>query len=440
MDLGPGTIVGQKFRLEAPLAGGGMGSVWLARHVTLGSRIAVKFISATDANDVARARFEREARAASRISSPHVVKILDYGVDDRTPFIAMELLSGEDLSQRLAREGRLDLRAVARLMSQVTKGLGLAHAEGIVHRDLKPSNIFLARSGGEEIAKVLDFGVAKTTRASLSGESTATGTLVGSPEYMSPEQARALPLDHRSDIWSLGVVAFFALTGERPFAGKSFGDTMVKICSDEIPSARSFVSHLPEALDDFFARALSRNPDGRFSAVAEFAEELEAIASAAPDIAVVGEARRGARPRSDETLPAGVAIERLPAAPRFRRRRLVWAAAAIVGASALGSWFVTAPRAHHEVPTDRALVETQAPEANLPPMEPSPPASSSPPMTAAPPDVSPPVASVASPLVSHARAPTTPPVRRGRALPPPPTPTATTRIDRKYGLPVSFSP
>ncbi len=432
MDPSPGMTVGQRFQLEAPLARGGMGSVWLARHVTLGSRVAVKFMLAADADDAARARFEREARTASRIPSPHIVKILDYGVDDTTPYIAMELLSGEDLRQRLDREGRLALPALARIMRQVSKGLALAHAAGIVHRDLKPSNIFLARSGDEEIAKILDFGVAKATRASLSGEHTATGILVGSPEYMSPEQARALPLDHRSDIWSLGVVAFFALTGERPFAGNSFGDTMVKICSDEIPSATAIVAHLPEALDAFFARALCRSPDGRFSSAADFAEELEAIANAAPHAADADGARRGVQGRTEETLEVGFAIQPSPMA--LRLRRWFWVAPVLLGALGIGG-FVWTARAHREV-AHPAGDSPAPPEPSVASTDASQPAASS--LSIAPlPSTAP--SPLSSPSTSRPRALTATPVHGGRVRPSP-SPGPTTKIDPKYGLPVPSSP
>src|SRR5438093_81919 len=141
MDVKLGQIVGQKFRLESPLARGGMGSVWLGRHLLLDIPVAVKFMStASESSPVARARFEREAKTAASLRSPHIVQVLDYGVDDDTPYIVMEFLVGEDLQARLRREGRLPLPVVADLVRQISKGIGVAHEAGVIHRDLKPSN------------------------------------------------------------------------------------------------------------------------------------------------------------------------------------------------------------------------------------------------------------------------------------------------------------
>jgi serine/threonine protein kinase len=171
-------------------------------------------------------RFLREARSAAQIRSPHIVQILDVGIDGGVPFIAMELLQGESLAERLARAGPLSPAEVARVLNQVARGIGRAHAAGLVHRDLKPDNIFLERNEDEETVKVLDFGIAKELAPGFDPDSgaTRTGTLIGSPHYMSPEQAEgSSDLDHRTDIWSLGVVAFECLVGKRPFEQASLG-------------------------------------------------------------------------------------------------------------------------------------------------------------------------------------------------------------------------
>ncbi|HWL89272.1 MAG TPA: serine/threonine-protein kinase, partial [Polyangiaceae bacterium] len=200
-----------------------MGSVWEARHETLGLRVAIKFIEKEYADSQeARNRFDNEAKAAAKIQSKHLIKIFDHGVTpDGKPYIVMELLEGEPLDKRIERLGRLPLQDVARMMNQVARGLSRAHQENIIHRDLKPENVFLTQSADddEEIAKVLDFGIAKirSTDQTLSS-STKTGAVLGTPYYMSPEQARGLrDIDHRTDVWSLGVIVFKCVTGVLPF-------------------------------------------------------------------------------------------------------------------------------------------------------------------------------------------------------------------------------
>jgi serine/threonine-protein kinase len=276
-----GVVIAERYELERPIASGGMGSVWGARHKQLGVPVAVKFMAPELAGDaVSVARFEREARAAAQLSSPHVVHIHDYGVEDGTPYIAMELLEGEDLGSRLKRLGRLDLPTTAAIVTQIAKALGLAHRAGIVHRDLKPGNVFMARVGDEEVVKVLDFGVAKQlgVQAPVIGENTTTGMLLGSPGYLSPEQARGGTVDGRSDLWSLGAIAFVALTGKKPFVGASVGDVIAKICADPLPVATEVAPDLPPAVDGFFARAFARNPDARFAHAAAMAEALRQLA------------------------------------------------------------------------------------------------------------------------------------------------------------------
>jgi serine/threonine-protein kinase len=275
-----GSVVGGKYRLERALARGGMGSVWAGRHLGLDSPVAVKFMMPSAAEAVSsRARFAREAKAAASLRSPHVVQVLDYDATGDAPYIVMELLEGEDLGQRLHRCGRLGLPEVASIVRQLAKGLVLAHEAGIVHRDLKPGNVFLAKVGAEEVVKVLDFGVAKETRVDATdAQTTTTGVVVGSPSYMSPEQARGGDIDTRSDLWSLGVVVFQAVTGQRPFDGANLADVLVRICSDPVPRATRVLPDLPFEIDGFFDRALCRSPDGRFQDARTLADALTAIA------------------------------------------------------------------------------------------------------------------------------------------------------------------
>jgi serine/threonine protein kinase len=275
-------LVAGKYEVIDLIGRGGMGSVWQGRHASLGTRVAIKFVDPEHAQShEARARFVTEARAAATIQSRHAIQIYDHGVtDDGRPFIVMELLTGEPLDRRIQRLVRMPLGDVARILGQVCRALQRAHDAGIIHRDLKPENIFLVRSpdDDEETAKVLDFGIAKIIAAPgalAATSSTKTGAVLGTPYYMSPEQARGLrTIDHRTDLWSLGVIAYKCLTGVLPFEGQSVGDLLVNICTSPVPTPSMVVPGLPKAFDTWFFRALEREPDRRFSKASELASAL----------------------------------------------------------------------------------------------------------------------------------------------------------------------
>jgi len=278
-----GLVIAGRYRLLTKLGEGGMGAVWRAEHLTLGTQVAIKLIDPAIAkSDEALIRFRREAQAAAELRSAHVVHILDYGVEDGTPYIAMELLDGESLSQRLERVRRLTPLELANLFTQVGRALTRAHQQGIVHRDLKPDNIYLVRDGDDEIAKVLDFGIAKKLglKATSSGVKTQTGAMLGTPYYMSPEQARAQGnVDHRTDIWSLGIIAYESLTGVKPFDGDSLAALLISICTDAIP-APSSVADVPDGFDAWFARAACRDVNQRFQSVSDAVSQLRQVLGA----------------------------------------------------------------------------------------------------------------------------------------------------------------
>jgi len=271
-----GLKVADKFRLIRELGRGGMGAVWLAEHTGLDVHCAIKLIDPRGKESAElRVRFEREAKAAAQLKSRHVVQILDHGVWQDIPYIAMEYLQGEDLAQRITRMVRLPLSETLRIVAQVSRALTRAHAAGIVHRDLKPENVFLAREDDTEVAKVLDFGIAKKASMHLNDSGTKTGSLVGTPFYMSPEQARgSRNIDHRSDLFSLAVITFECLTGELPFDGEGLGEVLGKIMYEPLPLPSNFVPMLKNGFDTWWQRAAAREPEQRFQSAKEFADGL----------------------------------------------------------------------------------------------------------------------------------------------------------------------
>jgi serine/threonine-protein kinase len=253
-----------------------MGSVWLAHHVGLDTPCAVKFIhSEVAAMPDIRARFEREAKAAAALRSSHVVQILDYGVWDGFPYIAMEYLEGEDLAQRIKRKGRLSLQETVLIISQVARALTKAHAAGLIHRDLKPENIFLVPEDDHEVAKVLDFGIAKTHAPVLDTATTKAGALLGTPHYMSPEQAQGTKsIDYRSDLWSLGVLAYQCLTGKLPFNSEALGDLLLHIMVNPLPIPSQIAPEVPPTFDIWWQRAAARDASQRFQSAKELSDAL----------------------------------------------------------------------------------------------------------------------------------------------------------------------
>ncbi|WP_437565157.1 serine/threonine-protein kinase [Sorangium sp. So ce542] len=272
-------LVAGRYWTERRISAGGMGTIWQALDLDLERPVALKLMSDTYASDrVARERFAREARAAARLGSEtdHVVRIMDFGVDAGTPYIVMELLHGEDLEARLLRRGTLTVQEVAAFLPQIACALRKAHAIRLVHRDIKPANLFVSSQDEEERIKLLDLGIVK--ELGRPGISTS-GKLLGTLWYMSPEQldGRSL-LDHRTDLWSLGLVMYRALCGKLPFQGRTLGEHLMLLSMGRVPRISEVAPGLPVELDGFFERALERDPALRFQTVEELARTFAALA------------------------------------------------------------------------------------------------------------------------------------------------------------------
>jgi serine/threonine-protein kinase len=273
-----GSHIGQ-YRIVRKLGAGGMGTVYLAEHVLLGRKAAIKtLLPALSVQREIVDRFFNEARATSAITDQGVVQIFDFGYHvDGTAYIVMELLEGEALADRLDRLDKLPVSEALRIARQVAGSLGAAHACNIVHRDLKPENIFLVRDAeaqGGERSKILDFGICK-----LGGDNaTQTGTMLGTPVYMSPEQCQgAGRVDHRSDIYALGCVLFQMLTGRPPFEGEGAGEFIVAHMREEPPPPSKFAPELPKAVDGLLASCLAKSPEERFQSMSALQAGIEHV-------------------------------------------------------------------------------------------------------------------------------------------------------------------
>ncbi|MEI9952972.1 MAG: serine/threonine-protein kinase [Pseudomonadota bacterium] len=284
--LVPGSIVGNKYRVDGCLGEGGMGVVLSATHLELDAPVAIKVVREEFAGSrdiVERVLFE--ARAVARMRSSHVVRVLDVArLDSGCPYIVMEQLQGEDLGLALWERGPLSVPQAIDYLLQACDGLAEAHGLGIVHRDLKPGNLFLATTPEGVVLKVLDFGISKEINTPLRSISrtprtslTSAGDPVGSPYYMAPEQMRASPdVDARADIWSLGAILFELLTGQCPFEGETLSEVCSKVLADDPPSLSLFSNGAAAELDPVIARCLHKNPALRYQTVSEFAAALRA--------------------------------------------------------------------------------------------------------------------------------------------------------------------
>ncbi|MFO0670154.1 MAG: serine/threonine-protein kinase [Polyangiaceae bacterium] len=280
MDVTIGELIDKKYRIVRLLGEGGMGAVYEGENIRVHNRVAIKVLHANIAtNQAAVDRFEREAQAAGRIGSEHICEVFDLGdLPSGARYMVMEYLDGESMSGRVTRLGRIPPVQLAQLMMQMLEGLGAAHRAGIIHRDLKPDNVFITKTkNGGDFVKLVDFGVSKFNQ--LSGDSamsmTRTGAVIGTPYYMSPEQAKgSKDIDHRSDLYSAGVVMFECVTGQVPFLADTFNELMFKIVLEPVPGPETIVPDLDPAFANLVKKGMAREAKDRFQSADEFMQAL----------------------------------------------------------------------------------------------------------------------------------------------------------------------
>jgi serine/threonine-protein kinase len=287
-DSGPvieiGHIIAEKYRVEAIIGSGGMGVVLSARHIAMNNRVAIKVLKLDEDADreEAVARFQREARAAARIESEHVVRVMDVAaLPDGTPYMVMEYLDGVDLRRVSQERHRLPIEEAVDYVIQACEGLAEAHAAGVIHRDLKPSNLFLARRpNGTSVVKVLDFGISKVAPRADEVAMTTTNTLMGSPLYMAPEQMRSSKdVDARADIWSLGLILYELLAADLPFGGETIPEICVAVMQAEPQPMNHFRNDVPQALQAILLKCMEKHRDDRYPSTAALARDLARFAS-----------------------------------------------------------------------------------------------------------------------------------------------------------------
>ena len=275
----PGQIIDGKYRIVRLLGTGGMGAVFEGENIKIRRKVAIKMLhgSVSSMDEVVK-RFENEAKAAGMVGSEHICEVLDLGeLPDQTRYMVMEYLDGETMSSLIKRAGRLLPEQSIPILSQILDALGAAHAAGIIHRDLKPDNVFILpqRGGLQNFVKILDFGVSKFSQ--LSGESmnvTRAGAVVGTPYYMSPEQARGTPVDQRTDVYAIGVLLYQATTGQVPFQAETFNELLFKIVLEQAPPPQAYMPDLDPEFSAIIQRAMAREPDQRYPSCAHFKEAL----------------------------------------------------------------------------------------------------------------------------------------------------------------------
>jgi serine/threonine-protein kinase len=433
-----GDVLAGKFRIERVLGVGGMGMVVSAMHLHLDERVAIKFLLPEAlGNAEAVARFGREARAAVKIRSEHVARVTDVGaLDSGAPYMVMELLRGQDLSELLRDHGALPIALAVQYVLQACEALAEAHAIGIVHRDLKPANLFLtSRADGSPCIKVLDFGISKVSVKSGSGSDmgmTRTQSIMGSPLYMSPEQmASARDVDQRADIWAVGTVLYELVTGRVPFEAETMPQLCTLILHTDPPPPRSIRADVPEGLEQVILHCLRKDRNQRYANVAQLAADL---ASFSPDAGprsaerisrVLSSSGVSSPGLSSSNLTGRTAASSTGAAwgttQTSRGSRAVWFGMVGVGAAALIGVVLWKATSQHPVasPDVSAAAAVNRPPTEhdvssppvLPVAAPTPPVASSPPSTAVP------VTAPSPPAPSSVAAPRAPRPVSGKAKP-----------------------
>ena len=327
------TLLGERYRLDELIGRGGMASVWRATDTVLGRDVAVKRLHAGLLADEEHAeRFRREALLVARLSHPNLVHLLDRGEDAQGPYLVMELVEGENLKTRVRREGALEPAEAARICAQVGRALAYAQAQGVVHRDIKAQNVLLT---GDGAVKLADFGIARSIDSDGQPGITRTDMLIGSADYLSPEQADGRPVDARTDVYSLGIVLYECLTGELPFRGDGFVAVAMKHCSEPMPDPRRANPAVPDWLAAVTMRASAKDPAHRYPDAASMVVALESGTDGGTAVLPAAAATGPLRLEEDTARH-----------PRGRRRgRLLWGAGvtAAVAAGAIAAFVLLGP-------------------------------------------------------------------------------------------------
>lgn len=453
-----GRTVAGRYKVTKLIGLGGMGAVYEGEHLGIGKKVALKFVDREFAHtEQVASRFAREARAASAIESDHIVQVFDAGMDEDRPYIVMELLRGEDLGRMLRRTNKLPVPEALNIVAQVLRGLADAHEAGIVHRDLKPDNVFLTERRSDAFVKIVDFGISKIERTSTGTTPlalTQKGTVLGTPLYMSPEQAQAAPdLDGRTDLYSVGAILFESLAGRPPHVGETYEQIIVSICMTDAPDLRNVDPEVPEAVARFVRRALSRDRTKRFSSARQMLVALSEILPAAKALISPESIARTRASAADPEVSSSDALAAVRGSgtswisraragtARVDWRNFLWSRTAIVGtaifatlAGGLATLWVVSMTAHRvaDVPRQELPPRPSTTISVASTLAPAPSA----PLAAIPPSAAPSAPSVKPPQPSSVKtAPPVTPLTPPAAKPKPPPKAGSDGLDLQRDFP-----